>query len=175
MDCPVCLKPIDTVNLMGVEIDSCRLCGGVWLDSGEIGEYVKKGKIPKKVLDNFQIDDSHMKVEEGKRKCPRCKNQLRVITHRRVNVDFCDECRGIWFDKGELKKIIATYQKETQKKSLYQPYNLPDSQLDSDESIIRLDGFDEIKVEPTKTDSDEENNKRKDNEVEKELFTGEDV
>ena len=36
--------------------------------------------------------------------CPSCRETpLRpVLTRRGVEVDFCDTCKGIWLDEGEL-------------------------------------------------------------------------
>jgi len=41
-------------------------------------------------------------------KCPNCKNdELRpVFTKQGVEVDYCDSCKGIWLDKGELYHFI---------------------------------------------------------------------
>jgi len=39
--------------------------------------------------------------------CPKCqKTELRVVTESEVELDFCKDCGGIWFDNGELQKVI---------------------------------------------------------------------
>ncbi len=38
--------------------------------------------------------------------CVKCDGQLRPVTVGDVEVDRCDKCGGIWFDLGELSKII---------------------------------------------------------------------
>ena len=38
-------------------------------------------------------------------KCPICNVELKKTKKFNVEVDYCPECRGIWFDKGEIKKI----------------------------------------------------------------------
>jgi Zn-finger nucleic acid-binding protein len=35
-------------------------------------------------------------------KCPVCKTPLLVIERESIEVDWCAECHGIWFDVGEL-------------------------------------------------------------------------
>ncbi len=39
-------------------------------------------------------------------KCPVDSREL-LITHRDgIELDYCPECRGVWFDRGELDKVI---------------------------------------------------------------------
>ncbi len=35
--------------------------------------------------------------------CPGCKNPLKQSNNKGVRVDECENCKGIWFDEGELK------------------------------------------------------------------------
>lgn len=38
--------------------------------------------------------------------CPIDGREL-LLTHREgIELDYCPECRGIWFDRGELDKVI---------------------------------------------------------------------
>ncbi len=37
--------------------------------------------------------------------CPRCKNTLIILELDEIETDYCTECGGIWFDKGELELI----------------------------------------------------------------------
>lgn len=41
-------------------------------------------------------------------KCPRCENTVLEERERdNVTIDVCQQCRGIWLDRGELEKLIA--------------------------------------------------------------------
>ncbi len=40
-------------------------------------------------------------------KCVKCDGALREVAVENVEVDQCDKCRGIWFDLGELEKVLA--------------------------------------------------------------------
>ena len=40
-------------------------------------------------------------------KCPVDKSVMLVVEHRRIELDFCDKCRGVWLDSGELELLIA--------------------------------------------------------------------
>lgn len=38
--------------------------------------------------------------------CSSCKVRLQPAVHHGVEIDFCPSCHGVWFDRGELDKII---------------------------------------------------------------------
>lgn len=140
MDCPVCLKQMDKLDLVNTEVDTCRFCGGVWLDGKELGAFVQKGKIPKRILSSYALDDGHQKVGEGDRECPRCRTKLKLISHKGVTVDFCGECSGFWFDRGELKIIMEKYADEMKGKKIKPLQSRIVQEFDEDgDEIIRID------------------------------------
>lgn len=38
--------------------------------------------------------------------CPNCNTPLHIAERLGVEIDFCQSCRGVWLDRGELDKII---------------------------------------------------------------------
>jgi Zn-finger nucleic acid-binding protein len=38
--------------------------------------------------------------------CPRCDTGLHMTERQGIEMDYCPECRGVWFDRGELDKLI---------------------------------------------------------------------
>ena len=38
--------------------------------------------------------------------CPVCKTGLSLSDRSGVEIDYCQTCRGVWLDRGELDKII---------------------------------------------------------------------
>jgi hypothetical protein len=52
-------------------------------------------------------------MEEEKRKlkeihymrCPKCRMQLIEIDYKRIAVDKCSSCEGVWLDAGELEAV----------------------------------------------------------------------
>ena len=38
--------------------------------------------------------------------CPNCKIDLVMADRQGIEIDYCPSCRGVWFDRGELDKII---------------------------------------------------------------------
>jgi len=39
--------------------------------------------------------------------CPKCDTGLFILHFRGVDVDFCERCRGLWLDAGELEELMA--------------------------------------------------------------------
>ena len=42
-------------------------------------------------------------------KCPVCKCDMIVIEYRSIELDYCTECQGVWFDTGELELLLSSY------------------------------------------------------------------
>jgi Zn-finger nucleic acid-binding protein len=38
--------------------------------------------------------------------CPTCKTPLTMSERQGIEIDYCQNCRGGWLDRGELDKII---------------------------------------------------------------------
>ena len=39
-------------------------------------------------------------------KCPKCGMNLVEIDYKKIKVDKCSECEGIWLDAGELEMVV---------------------------------------------------------------------
>ena len=46
--------------------------------------------------------------------CPVCKSDMIVVEYHNVELDYCNECRGVWFDAGELELILQTLELESE-------------------------------------------------------------
>jgi len=38
--------------------------------------------------------------------CPACKNNMIVVEHHKIELDYCPKCQGVWFDSGELELLV---------------------------------------------------------------------
>lgn len=38
--------------------------------------------------------------------CPVCSLPLKMTDRNGIEIDYCEKCRGVWLDRGELDKII---------------------------------------------------------------------
>lgn len=42
--------------------------------------------------------------------CPVCKQDMLVIEYHAIELDYCPECRGVWFDAGELDLLLEAHE-----------------------------------------------------------------
>lgn len=87
------------LELQQVEIDHCMLCGGIWLDRGEL-ELLSGASMPA---------NSQRKCCEQKRRCPACGKRMEKAKYAAgsdIVVDRCARGHGVWFDKGELETLL---------------------------------------------------------------------
>jgi len=45
-------------------------------------------------------------------RCPACRNLMIVVEHEQIELDYCVNCSGVWFDAGELALLLETMQLE---------------------------------------------------------------
>ena len=79
----------------------------------EEAEYFARIELQKKTKYVEQLR-SQMAEEEKKKQqelhfmhCPKCGTDLVEIEYKKVMIDNCPECGGIWFDCGELEQVLT--------------------------------------------------------------------
>ena len=40
--------------------------------------------------------------------CPACKNEMIVVEYHQIELDYCTNCKGVWFDNVELDLLLKT-------------------------------------------------------------------
>jgi uncharacterized protein len=40
--------------------------------------------------------------------CPTCKHPMLVVEYQKIELDYCGNCQGIWFDAGELELMLGS-------------------------------------------------------------------
>jgi len=40
--------------------------------------------------------------------CPVCKYDMIVVEYRNIELDYCNSCKGVWFDSGELELLLKS-------------------------------------------------------------------
>jgi uncharacterized protein len=38
--------------------------------------------------------------------CPACRNPMIVVEYKQIELDYCPNCKGVWFDSGELELTL---------------------------------------------------------------------
>ena len=108
--CPQCKEPMVAFEFEGVEIDRCVVCGGTWLDVGELESITDlAGVAPGALSEAIQHAGGSPKT---KRRCPRCARKLEVIRVGKkatVELDRCPLGHGLWLDRGETVAVIESF------------------------------------------------------------------
>jgi len=45
--------------------------------------------------------------------CPRCKSDMIVVEHNKIELDYCTNCEGVWFDSRELDLLLESMSLES--------------------------------------------------------------
>lgn len=92
-------------------VDKCKKCGGIWVDAGELKKIMswREGDAEKNFFGDRLIEQYIEKVTNisAKGLCPRCgEPSLKTILVDGVELDKCRVCNGLFFDGGEMKKLL---------------------------------------------------------------------
>ncbi len=112
MECCKCHTQMKRKAIDGVLVDSCPTCEGIWLDDGELEmlrDHEGKGieELCVEARAEAVVDKNRIVTTRGM--CPRC--QATGLTPKitgGVALDICPGCKGIYFDWGELGKVLQS-------------------------------------------------------------------
>jgi len=60
-------------------------------------------------------------------KCPACNSLMIVVEHEKIELDYCLNCSGVWFDAEELELLLETMELEGTRLSLDNILTSPDA------------------------------------------------
>jgi Zn-finger nucleic acid-binding protein len=116
--CPRCDLSLNELTKVGVSVDICANCRGMWLDRGELEKLViQVGERERKKGPAAQCTETSTGIatrtaglatrtrREGILRCPRCATPLKEARQDGVRLDACGGCHGVWLDRGELERI----------------------------------------------------------------------
>jgi hypothetical protein len=66
-------------------------------------EYEKKKKIESEKHQKLAVNEKERLKELHYMRCPKCGMELIEIEYKKIKIDKCSECEGVWLDVGELK------------------------------------------------------------------------
>ncbi|WP_304041287.1 zf-TFIIB domain-containing protein [Ignavibacterium album] len=117
MNCPICKEPMIILELNRVEIDYCPVCSGIWLDEGEL-ELLYSIDNTESELKKLFRESSDSK--EKSFKCPVCRKKMIKIRFNNTEliIDKCPVNHGLWFNKGELEKVLSAKTNQSSQKVL---------------------------------------------------------
>jgi len=117
MLCPCCQTTLRPVRRGSLEVDVCPKCGGSFFDRGEFKAVLDQ------LLTSTHVADAPLELKHGPtatrqlaeqfRSCPRCGKPMAKFNYcydSNIILDRCEQCAGIWADRGEVLKC-AQYRK----------------------------------------------------------------
>lgn len=127
MQCPACKHELSQTTVGNVTVDACvGGCAGIWFDNFELKKIAySKDHSGEQLLDLARDINTQVDLKQ-RRKCPVCPNML-LMQHyyspdRKVTVDECPNCAGIWLDTGELSGILSMYGSEEEAEKSAEAY-----------------------------------------------------
>lgn len=116
MKCPRDGTDLAKVTMLGVELDKCHKCDGIWFDRGELETFRDAGvpDVEEAIEEKYGDPEFVEGATEGHMRCPKCADaRLLRQSYTYLNpvaIDRCTSCLGLWLDDGELNAIIGEKQ-----------------------------------------------------------------
>jgi Zn-finger nucleic acid-binding protein len=107
MNCPSCKSPLREKAAGGMTLDVCYGgCGGIWFDATELDRVSAQAATTLHTI--WQAPSGTLNLT-GPRLCPRCPEQVLerkwFSDTKKVEIDQCPTCNGMWLDAGEFSRI----------------------------------------------------------------------
>lgn len=94
---------------LGLIIDSCPKCWGIWFDGGEMKGFLQSESLRRQFLTDTKVT---VGAGGGDRDCPRCRQVMERPTVNDITVDICRGCHGVWLDHGELNELVLRHKRK---------------------------------------------------------------
>lgn len=110
--CPACAEPLAASRIGDLEVQDCRVCGGLWLDRAVFEELGAARERQGAVLGALPAPAALRATPLGEvqyRPCPACSHRMNRVNYAKRSGVVLDVCRhhGLWFDKDELRRLLA--------------------------------------------------------------------
>jgi Zn-finger nucleic acid-binding protein len=108
-NCPACGTNLNLYSIFSMKFEGCPKCKGIWLIKDELRELKNKVQDGSLRWLNDEIENvEKTSVVATNRPCVKCKTtgMVSVIFGKSsILVDWCPQCHGMWFDRGEFEAI----------------------------------------------------------------------
>ena len=106
MICPQCNLDFDSPTDGTLPVYNCSNCGGTWIRGQSLHALLAKSGDPTGIEETL---DSILKLDfkQSQRRCPGCVGRhLKAVVIEHTELDFCASCKGMFFDPGELQRVL---------------------------------------------------------------------
>lgn len=105
MKCPKCNNSLALNEAEGHIGFICSRCSGIWLPTDYLDSlqhmHTFNARDFKVALANSRINTRQ------KESCPACNQLLAASIMNKIELDWCEKCGGVWFDRQELMKLVT--------------------------------------------------------------------
>jgi len=141
--CPRTNTNLKSIKVGGVEIDISEACGGVFFDNFELKKFDEDHELRGSVLVEHLNQFTPPVIDHDQRlKCPKCIDTTMYrrfySPQKKIEIDECRTCGGVWLDFGELDAIRKLFPTEEKREELSTEFY---------ESIINGRKFQELQSE----------------------------
>ena len=108
MNCPQCNRGFDTASESDPPVHHCAGCSGTWIGGASLHALLARNSDSSSIE---EILDSILDIDyrDSQRMCPACEDRsLKVVDIEGTELDFCSSCKGLFFDPGELERVLPT-------------------------------------------------------------------
>ena len=115
MFCSGCGSDLHEAHFLGVPIEMCLKCGGIWLEDGRLKDLIDQSKrgLPSKSIENATRFKASYQLTEVDRKrivkCPWCIGILKPVNYTSssgVAIYRCINDHGVWVPRNNLERLL---------------------------------------------------------------------
>lgn len=107
MDCPKCSSPFNSEVFLGLSVDRCSHCAGLFCDADTL-EKLKGQRLDKDGVDTGFPKDGKSYDKVGDIQCPSCAVTMDKISdpeQPHIWMEACPQCRHVFLDAGEINDL----------------------------------------------------------------------
>jgi Zn-finger nucleic acid-binding protein len=112
LGCPVCAAPLTSVDSGPGSVHDCQTCGGQFVEHALLRELLEERLVYRAPLSLRATRMNPLDQPLHYVRCPSCRELMNRRNFGKTSGIIVDECHrhGIWFDAGELPRILAFVQ-----------------------------------------------------------------
>lgn len=133
MKCPRTGSPLKTIKVGKIAVDVSEECGGVFFDNLELEQFDQAHEVRGEVLvEHLSQFEAVILAADHQLHCPKCENVVMIRRFypyskhhsaklqgsKRIEIDECPHCRGIWLDGGELRLLQESFAAERERAAI---------------------------------------------------------
>ena len=107
--CPVCKIPLVTAAIEEIHVQACARCRGVMVNQDQLAFIINTLRLNSNKMENIlPLDRADLNQVRVCQTCGRTMDTHAYEGGGNIVIDVCARCGIIWFDYGEIKRIISS-------------------------------------------------------------------